>query len=220
MAGADTAGSHPEHLAGDHPAAVQHHQPVDRAHELDRTLAPAHALWCRQGDYCLLDTLWNQRTGTITGFHSAMYQPATLVCFQFLKHVDRHSAGAGKTDRCRGCCAAAIKGSSKGWAAALLHSVRAAASHSREPRSQTPWCGKPGSRPSWGQTLISQRDRQQFGKGLCQALECPGRQLLGADLDQQVRPPGLCLVDSFAAAARKAQSLATLVISPRYGPRQ
>ncbi len=68
-----------QHFALDHAVAVQHHQPVHRAHERIIVIAPAHRLWYRQRAQAFRDDLRQQHRHRLPRCGRAMHEALALV---------------------------------------------------------------------------------------------------------------------------------------------
>ncbi len=179
-----------EQGAGHDFIAQQHDHPVDRPHELHLERAPAHAPRNRQRIECRLHQAWQQLHGSGTFFDSRIMQVLGAVRIVLARErFPGYAATVRESERRARGCACGIESHLARRPAPrdlLIALVQAQAAHQhREPPRRRKRFDGAGFEPE-----IAQPCGQPIGKRLLERMQCLGRQLFGAELDQKVAALG------------------------------
>ena len=183
-------GPHPEDGGLDDLGAEEQHEPVNRPHELRVAVSPAHA--ARDGKLVegRLDHPRNEVRGRSRRLLDPVHEPGPLGRLEPAEVAHVHPAGAGEPERGPGRLAGAVERGGDGRPPAFARLsggvVRHPARDEGEPaggrEGLDPAAGEPGPREP-----LAHRGRERLGE----AAEALRRELLGADLREEVAPSGL-----------------------------
>ena len=183
-----------QHRARHHVLAVQHQHPVHGAHEGRLARAPAHALRHRQPVEGLLDEARQELGRRPPRLHPLPEQPLALVGAKPAEALDRHAHRAREALGRLRRAALGIEGGPHRRAAAAHRAVGLGRRHRLDEDGEPPRGGVAARRAPGDAGAVEARGERR-GEGLGQPAQGLRRQLLGADLDQQVarlshgRPP-------------------------------
>ena len=183
-------GLDPEDGGLDDLGSEEQHEPVNRPHELRVAVSPPHA--ARDGKVVEggLDHPRNEVRGRSRRLLDSMHEPGPLGRLEPAEVVHVHPAGAGEPERGPGRLAGAVERLAKGRPPAFARlsgdAVRHPARDEGEPAGGREGldraAGEPGPREP-----LAHRGRERLGE----AAEALRRELLGADLREEVAPSGL-----------------------------
>ena len=174
-----------KHLARNHIPAVHHHDPVHRSHEFGVAVSPAHAFGYRQSCERLVDDLRYQLSERQTLFRRPEHQPGALVRLLLFELIDSNATGTRKALRSPGRPAVRIVRSLQARALALDAAVRLSPGHISDQHSQATRRGKTPDIADC-EPGVCEAVSDAPGQRIGQSPQCPWRQLLGADFDQQL----------------------------------
>src|ERR1700739_750302 len=117
MAARVAAGARLEQRRGHDVAAIEHHDPVHRAHEQRVARAPVHATWDRQGIERLLHQSRQQAYRRLARLAAGEVEKTPLALIESLQRLDARAAARGESERRARRRTARIEGAREGWAA-------------------------------------------------------------------------------------------------------
>ena len=179
------AGGHAQDLAGHHVPAEQHQHPVHGPHELRLARAPAHAPSDRQRVERSLHDARQQARRVRTRLGTAVDQPHALGRLEVLEGRDLHAAALRERERGLGRRALRVEGGLERRAASLDGAVglplgQTAHAHGQAPRRRETF-DRAVQEASFVEALADAR-----GERVGEREQRLRRQLLGADLDQEI----------------------------------
>src|SRR5256884_6693983 len=179
--------------------AVQHHHPVHRAHEQGGARPPVHATRDRQRIERRLHQSRQQRHGALAGPATQEEQERPLALVQALQRLDARAATLGERKRGPRRLACCIERRVQRRSAALEVLLGLLRGESLHPHGEPPRGGKADELTVRQIRLVESRG-ESGDERLLQGGERAGRQLLGADLEEEVAPLGLRAAAPAAAA--------------------
>ncbi len=177
------AGGQAQGAGLDDAIAVEHHQPVGGARELDPRGAPAHVLRHRQAGDRLLDDGGQQGGGGLALLLLAVAQPGALVGLQMDQLVDPDAAGAGEALGGLGR-RAVLEGGGQRRAAALDLAVRLLVGKRLDTHGQAARRAV-GGHLAVGDVGLGQAAGHALGQGIGEFVDRARRQFLDAQFDQK-----------------------------------
>ena len=184
------AGSDPEDGGLDDLGPEEEDDPVDRAHELRVARAPAHAPRDGQRGEGRLDDPRDELRGGAGRLLGAVHEPRPLRGLEPAEVAHLHPAGAGEPEGGPGRLAGIVERPAKGRPPAFPGPAGNALRHPAHDDGEAPGgregldhpAGEPGPREP-----LADRGRERLGE----AAQGLGRELLGADLREEVAMSGL-----------------------------
>ena len=210
MAARRAAGRGVENRRRHHFTAEQHDHPVHGAHELRFARAPAHALRHRQRSQRFGDDARQQLCGRSTGFGAAVPQAFVALLVALASELfKRHAATAGKGLRGARRRAGGIEGGAQRRAATadlLVSLLQRESAHAHREAARR----RERFHLAMAQTRFGQPRDDAFAQRLLERGQGLGRQFLGAELEQEIAPPGAARGHhAFTAAGRSGKPCAS-----------
>ena len=178
------ARAYAEHIAGHDFVAMQHDQPVHRAHELRLTGAPAHAAWNRQAVERGLHDAGQQVGCRLTGLAGFANEPRALVAF-FLLELGGVNAALRRERDARLRQLAILVGNADRRALenqVFVGLCTGEVGHQQAKPARA--CIRLGASKS--EVAVLQQAGELFGKRVAQLAQRSRRHFLGAQLDQEI----------------------------------
>ena len=183
-------GPDPEDGGLDDLGSEEQHDPVNRPHELRVAVSPAHATGDRKLGERRLDHVRDEVRGGARRLLDPVHEPGPLGGLEPVEIAGVHPAGAGEAEGGPGRLPVAVERGREGRPPAFARSSGDASRNAARDEGE-PAGGGEGLDRAAGETdprePLAHRVRKRFGEA-AQALR---RELLGADLSEEVAPSGL-----------------------------
>ena len=181
----EVAGRGVEERRGDHLASEQHHHPVHRAHEHRSALAPVHAARNGQRIEHLAHEVGQQINRALAGLRADEEEEFPFAFVELLERFDARPAALGEGERGARRLPSRTEGGGKGRSAALHVLLGLPRGEALRPHRQAPRGGKARELPVREARLVEPRGKSRHER-LLERAQRPRRQLLGADLEEEV----------------------------------
>src|SRR5213080_2299766 len=185
MTAREVAGRGVEERRGDHLASEQHHHPVHRAHEHRSALAPVHAARNGQRIEHLAHEVGQQINRALAGLRADEEEEFPFAFVELLERLDARAAALGEGERGARRLPSRTEGGGKGRSAALHVLLGLPRGEALRPHRQAPRGGKARELPVREARLVEPRGKSRHER-LLERAQRPRRQLLGADLEEEV----------------------------------
>src|SRR5947207_2184207 len=211
MTAREVAGRGVEERRGDHLASEQHHHPVHRAHEHRSALAPVHAARNGQRIEHLAHEVGQQINRALAGLRADEEEEFPFAFVELLERLDARAAALGEGERGARRLPSRTEGGGKGRSAALHVLLGLPRGEALRPHRQAPRGGKARELPVREARLVEPRGKSRHER-LLERAQRPRRQLLGADLQEEVvtlTPHAALVLHAAAAGAPPAAAART-----------